>query len=157
MGGFRKCKVHCCNFKSLKVTNLQSSAFPGFEPGTPAWTSFPMLSGSHRSPGFKSRRSRTLKIGNFEALEVTAMYFTFSETSSLYLFGQEWSRGYLFIQSMICYCEWHSVYIIKSQTGVSQSRWVYFLILVNFSRVKAHPSTFICVNIKNGFPTLKVG
>ena len=85
--GFRKCKVHCCNFKGFKVTNLQSSASPGFEPGTPAWASFPMISGSRGGPGFESQRSRTLKIGNFEALEVTAMYFTFSETSHLPLIG----------------------------------------------------------------------
>ena len=32
MGGFQKCKVHCYNFKSFKVTNLQSSASLGFEP-----------------------------------------------------------------------------------------------------------------------------
>ena len=37
--------------------------------------------------GFKSRRSGTLKTGNFEALKVTAMYFTFSETSNLFLYG----------------------------------------------------------------------
>ena len=49
--------------------------------------SFPMLSGSRGGHGFKSWRSRTLEIGNFEALEVTAMYFTFSETSHLPLFG----------------------------------------------------------------------
>ena len=40
-----------------------------------------------RGPGFKSQRSQTLEIDNFEALEVTAMYFTFSETSHLPLFG----------------------------------------------------------------------
>ena len=50
---------------------------------------FPMISDSRGRPGFKSRRSRTLKTGNFEALKVTAMYFTFLETSSLFLFGQE--------------------------------------------------------------------
>ena len=52
----------------------------------------PMISDSHGRPGFKSWRSQTLKIGNFEAVEVTAMYFTFFETSSLFLFGQERSR-----------------------------------------------------------------
>ena len=31
-------------------------------------------------------------IGNFETLEVTAMYFTFLETSSLFLYGLERSR-----------------------------------------------------------------
>ena len=35
--GFQKCKVHCCNLKGFKVTNLQTSAWPGFEPGPPAW------------------------------------------------------------------------------------------------------------------------
>ena len=45
-----------------------------------------ILSGSRRGPGFKSQRSQTLKTGNFEALEVTVMYFTFLETSYLYLF-----------------------------------------------------------------------
>ena len=52
----------------------------------------PMLSDSHGRRGFKSRSSRTLETCNFEALEVTAMYFTFSETSNLFLFGQERSR-----------------------------------------------------------------
>ena len=52
-----------------------------------------------RGPG------HALKTCNFEALEGTAMYFTFSETSSFYLFEQERSRAYLFIQSMICYLE----------------------------------------------------
>jgi len=33
-----------------------------------------------------------LKTCNFEALEATAMYFTFLETSNLFLFGQERSR-----------------------------------------------------------------
>ena len=36
MRGFQKCKAHYCNFKGFKVTSLQSSASPGFEPGTPA-------------------------------------------------------------------------------------------------------------------------
>ena len=35
-GGFRKCEVHCCNFKGFKVTSLQISAWPGFEPRPPA-------------------------------------------------------------------------------------------------------------------------
>ena len=47
-----------------------------------------MLSGSRGGPRFKSQRSRNLEIGNFEALEVTAMYFTFLVTSNLFLFGQ---------------------------------------------------------------------
>ena len=34
--GFQKCKVHCCIFKGFKVISLQSSAWPGFEPGPPA-------------------------------------------------------------------------------------------------------------------------
>ena len=50
---------------------------------------FPMLSDSRGRRVFKSRPGRTLKACNFEALEVTAMYFTFLETSSLYLFGKE--------------------------------------------------------------------
>ena len=91
-GGFWKCKVHCCNFKGFKVTSLQSSAWPAYEPGPPAWVNFPMLSDSRVRPGFKSRPGRALKTCNFEALEVTAMYFTFSETSNLYLFGKERSR-----------------------------------------------------------------
>ena len=37
IGGFQKCKVHCCNFKDFKVTSLQSLATPGFEPTPPAW------------------------------------------------------------------------------------------------------------------------
>ena len=45
-------------------------------------------------PGFKSRPGHTLKTCNFEALEVTVMYFTFLETSSLYLFGQGRSRAH---------------------------------------------------------------
>ena len=36
-GGFQKCKVHCCNFKDLKVTSLQSLATPGFEPRLSSW------------------------------------------------------------------------------------------------------------------------
>ena len=75
-GGFQKCKVHCCNFKDFKVTSLQSSAWPGFELGR-----------GRSGPG------RNLKICNFEALKVTAMYFTFSETSNLFLFGPERSRA----------------------------------------------------------------
>ena len=85
--GFRKCKVHCCNFKGFKVTNLQSSASPGFEPGTPAWATYHRKTSSRGGPGFESWRSRTLKIGNFESLEVTTMYFTFSETFHLPLYG----------------------------------------------------------------------
>ena len=96
-GGFRKCKVHCCNFKGFKVTSLQSSAWPGFEPGPPAWVNFPMLSDSRGRPGFKSRPGRTLKTCNFEALKGTAMYFTFLETSSLPFLKQGRSREYLFI------------------------------------------------------------
>ena len=46
-----------------------------------------MLSDSCGRPGFKSWLGGTLKTCNFEALEVTAMYFTFSETSNLYLNG----------------------------------------------------------------------
>ena len=91
-GGFRKCKVHCCNFKGFKVTSLQSSAWPGFEPGPPVWVKIPMLSDSRWWPRFKSWPGRTLKTCNFEALEVTAMYFTFSETSNLFLCRQESSR-----------------------------------------------------------------
>ena len=59
----------------------------------------PMLSDSRGWPGFKSRPGQTSKTCNFEALEVTAMYFTFLETSNLFLFGQERS-------SMICYQEY---------------------------------------------------
>ena len=49
----------------------------------------------HRCSGFKSRPGRTLKTCNFEALKDTAMYFTFLETSNLFLFGQERSRPQL--------------------------------------------------------------
>ena len=90
--GFQKCKVHSCNFKGFKVTSLQSWGTPGVEPGPSAWVSFPMLIDSRGRPGFKSRSSPTLETCNFEALEVTAMYFTFLETSNLFLFGQERSR-----------------------------------------------------------------
>ena len=34
---FQKCKVHCCNFKGVKVTSLRSLATPEFEPTPPAW------------------------------------------------------------------------------------------------------------------------
>ena len=51
------------------------------------------VSDSCERRGLKSRSSRTLETCNFEALKVTAMYFTFSETSNLFLFGQERSRG----------------------------------------------------------------
>ena len=45
-----------------------------------------MLSDSRGWPGFKSRPGRNLKTCNFEGLEVAAMYFTFSETSNLFLY-----------------------------------------------------------------------
>ena len=48
-------------------------------------------------PDSNQRRKHSLKVSNFEKLEVTAMYFTFSETSSLYLFEQGRSRTYLLI------------------------------------------------------------
>ena len=51
-----------------------------------------MLSDSRR---FKSQSGQILKTCNFEALEVTAMYCTFLETSNLFLFGQERSRPQL--------------------------------------------------------------
>ena len=91
--GFQKCKVHCCIFKGFKVTSLQSSAWLGFGPGPPTWVNFPMLNDSRGRPGFKSWPGRTLKICNFEALDVTAMYFTFLETSNLFLYGQERPRA----------------------------------------------------------------
>ena len=81
------------NVKYIAVTTcLQSLVFLGFEPGPPTWVNFPMFSESHGGPGFKSQRSPTLETCNFEALEVAAMNFTFSETSSLCLFGQDRSR-----------------------------------------------------------------
>ena len=43
----------------------------------------------------------TLETCNFEALEVTAMYFTFSETSSLCLFGQERSRAAFLVHDIL--------------------------------------------------------
>ena len=78
-----------------------------------------MLSDSQGRPGFKSQPGRTLHTCNFVALEVTAMYFTFLETSNLFLFGQERSRVQLYVQSMICYREYPQVYFIKSQRGIS--------------------------------------
>ena len=42
--------------------------------------------------GSNSQSSQTLETSNFEALEVTSMYFTFSESSSLWLFRHEMSR-----------------------------------------------------------------
>ena len=105
-GGFQKCKVHCSKFKGFKVTSFQSLAWLGFEPRPPAWVNFPMLCDSRGRPGLKSQQVGTLKTCNFEALKVTAVCFKFSETSSLYLFGQGSSRAYLIIQSMICYLEW---------------------------------------------------
>ena len=88
-GGFQNCKVHCCNFKDFKVTSLQSLVTPWFEPRPPAWVAYHREIDSRGRPGLKSLPSRTLKTFNFEVLEVTAMYLTFLETSSLYLFGQE--------------------------------------------------------------------
>jgi hypothetical protein len=54
----------------------------------------------HRNPGLHNLETCfiTMKISNFEALEVTAMYFTFSETSHLPLFGQGRSRSLLYDQ-----------------------------------------------------------
>ena len=95
MRGLQKCKVHYCNYKGFKVTSLLSSASPGFEPGTPALASFPMLSGSRWGPEFKSQRSQTLKNGNFEALLDTEMYFTFLENSNLFLSGPNLSKQQL--------------------------------------------------------------
>ena len=40
------------------------------------------LSYSRGRSGFKSRPGRTLKTYNFEALEVTAMYFTFLKSDN---------------------------------------------------------------------------
>ena len=64
--------------------------------------------GSCGGPGFKSQRSRTLKIGNFEALEVTTMCFTFSKTSHLPLFGikhlerqVEWDTSIWFLKNVL--------------------------------------------------------
>ena len=58
---------------------------------------FPMLSGSGGGPGFKAQPGRTLKPGNFEALEVKAMYFTFLGTSNLFLFVQESLGSQLYV------------------------------------------------------------
>ena len=45
----------------------------------------------------KPRPGGTLKTCNFEALEVTAMYFTFLKSSNLYIFRQGRSSAYPFI------------------------------------------------------------
>ena len=68
-----------------------------------------------------------MKIGNFEALEVTAMYFTFSDTSNLSLFGQEKSRAKLYIQSMICYRESRRFHIINDETCGFRWTYVYYV------------------------------
>ena len=60
-----------------------------------------MLSDSGGRPGFKSRSSPTLETCNFEALEVTAMYFTFLETSNLFLFGQVKSLAVCSVYDML--------------------------------------------------------
>ena len=60
------------------------------------------VSDSRRWPGFKSWPGQTLKTCNFEVLEVTAMCFTFLDSSNLFLFGLERSRVKLYVQSMIC-------------------------------------------------------
>ena len=67
--GFQKCKVHCCNFKGFKVTNLQSLASPGFEPGTPKGVTY------HRKTSSSDQRllhfpldSAELKVGDWEYL-----------------------------------------------------------------------------------------
>ena len=57
---------------------------------------------SCRWPRFKFRPGRTLKTCNFDALEVTAIYFTFLETSNLFYLdkrGQECS--YMLIYDML--------------------------------------------------------
>ena len=91
--GFQKCKVHSCNFNGFKVTRLQSLAWPGFEPEPPAWVTLHRKIDTQERPGFKSRPGWNLKTCNFEALKVTGMYFTFLETSNLFLFWQERSRA----------------------------------------------------------------
>ena len=48
----------------------------------------------------RNKRQKSLKTCNFEILEVTAMYVTFLETSSLYLFGQERSGAYIVASSV---------------------------------------------------------
>ena len=112
---FRRCR-HVQNLSEvLKISSVQ--------PGT-NFRVFYLLKPTVREvdsrgwPGFKSRPGQTSKTCNFEALEVTAMYFTFLETSNLFLFGQERSRVQLYVQSMICYQEYPQVYFIKSQSYV---------------------------------------
>ena len=66
--------------------------------------------------------SQNLKTCNFEVLEVTAMYFTFFETSSLYLF---WTRE---IRSVVAFSDYdmllriplgllHNEGLVQSQTN----------------------------------------
>ena len=69
-GGFQKCKVYCCNFKGFKVTSLQSSASLGFEPGTPSWASFPMLSDSRGWSGFKSGQAELWRLVTLKSLKL---------------------------------------------------------------------------------------
>ena len=75
--------------------------------------------GSRGRPGFKSRRSQTLNIGNFETLEVTAMYFTFLETSSLFLYGQERSRIQLQVQTVFSMSN-HAVTLLTSLVQIEK-------------------------------------
>ena len=35
MGGFRKCKVHCCNFQGFKVTSFKARLLKDLNPGPP--------------------------------------------------------------------------------------------------------------------------
>ena len=76
-------------------------------------------------PGSNPWPGRTLRTVNFEALEVTATYFTFLETSSHFLFGQEMSEAQLHFQSLICYHQYTQVYFIKRETFVIRSPSLY--------------------------------
>ena len=102
-----------------------------------------MLSDSCGWPGFKSRPGRNLKTCNFKALEVTAMYFTFLETSNLFLFGQERSRAYgkkLQLQPGSCIHPPHFPYNVFNRKfvkkGTLEKDFPHFLVLISKGYLK---------------------
>ena len=68
--GFQKCKVHCCNFKGFKVTSLQSSTWPGFEPGPPAWVNSPMLNTYAGGPDWSPGQSELWRLVTLKPLKL---------------------------------------------------------------------------------------
>ena len=94
VGGFINVKYIAVASRASKLPISKVRPLQNSNPGPPREPlNIGKLCSSRGSPGFKSWRSQTLEIGNFEALEVTAMYFTFLETSNLFLSGQERSRA----------------------------------------------------------------